>query len=62
KTLDEEIAKLEKALKQQAKEDPNESTYRSVPGVGPLSARILSNELGEETYTINYQASPKPAA
>ena len=53
KTLDEEIAKLEKALKQQAKEDPNESTYRSAPGVGPLSARILSNELGNMSQFQN---------
>lgn len=53
KALDEEIAKLEKALKQQAKEDPNESTYRSAPGVGPLSARILSNELGDMSQFQN---------
>lgn len=53
KTLDEEISKLEKALKQQAKEDPNESTYRSAPGVGPLSARILSNELGDMSQFQN---------
>lgn len=53
KTLDEEIAKLEKVLKQQAKEDPNESTYRSAPGVGPLSARILSNELGDMSQFQN---------
>lgn len=52
-TLDDEIAKLEKALKQQAKEDPNESTYRSAPGVGPLSARILSNELGDMSQFQN---------
>ncbi|MEL7227841.1 MAG: IS110 family transposase, partial [Cyanobacteria bacterium J06576_12] len=53
KTLDEAIAKLEKVLKQQAKEDPNESTYRSAPGVGPLSARILSNELGDMSQFQN---------
>lgn len=44
--MDEEITKLEKALKQQAKEDPDEFTYRSVSSVGLLSAKILSNELG----------------
>lgn len=44
--LDEEIKKIEEELKQQAKEDANEKTYRSVPGVGPQSARVLSNELG----------------
>ena len=52
-TLDEEIAKLEKALREQAKADPNESTYRSVPGVGPLSARVLSNELGDMSQFKN---------
>lgn len=53
KTLDEEITKIEQVLKQQAKEDPNESTYRSAPGVGPLSARILSNELGDMSQFKN---------
>lgn len=53
KKLDEEISKLEKALKQQAKADHKESTYRSAPGVGPLSARILSNELGDMTQFKN---------
>jgi len=42
-----EISKLEKALRQQAKEDKNEKLYRSVPGVGFISARVLSNELGD---------------
>lgn len=46
KRLDEEIRKLEQELKQQAQDDANEATYRSAPGIGPLSARILSNELG----------------
>jgi transposase len=45
--LDEEIYKLTQALIEQAKTDPNEATYRSAPGVGPLSARILANELGD---------------
>jgi transposase len=47
KKLDEEIRKIEEELKHQAKDDPNEKTYRSAPGIGPLSARILSNELGD---------------
>ena len=51
--LDEEISKIEKELQQQAKEDNNESTYRSAPGVGPLSARILSNELGDMSQFKN---------
>ena len=53
KTLDEEIANLEKALKQQTKADSNESTYCSTPGIGPWSARILSNELGDMSQFQN---------
>lgn len=51
--LDEEITKLERELKQQAQEDSNEATYRSAPGVGPLSARILSNEMGDMSQFHN---------
>lgn len=51
--LDEEIKKIEEELKQQAKEDANEKTYRSVPGVGPQSARVLSNELGNMSQFKN---------
>ena len=53
KKLDEEIDKIEEELKHQAKEDPNEKTYRSAPGVGPQSARILSNELGNMSQFKN---------
>ena len=52
-SLDEEIKKIEQELKQQAKEDPNEKTYRSAPGVGPQSARVLSNELGDMSQFKN---------
>ncbi|MDZ4876901.1 MAG: hypothetical protein CLLPBCKN_006336 [Chroococcidiopsis cubana SAG 39.79] len=47
KALDAQIKKLDEELKQQAEEDPNEKIYRSAPGIGPLGARILSNELGD---------------
>lgn len=53
KKLDEEISKLTQAIKEQAKTDPNEVTYRSAPGVGPLSARILANELGDMSQFKN---------
>ncbi|WP_235112712.1 transposase [Acaryochloris sp. 'Moss Beach'] len=53
KNLEEEIKKIEQELKQQAKEDPNEKTYRSAPGVGPQSARVLSNELGNMSQFKN---------
>jgi len=53
KILDEEIKQIEQKLKQQAKDDPNEKTYRSAPGVGPQSARVLSNELGNMSQFKN---------
>ena len=34
KSLDQEIRHIEQELKKQAETDPNEPTYRSVPGVG----------------------------
>lgn len=51
--LDQEIAQLEAKLSAQAAQDPDEATYRSVPGVGPISARILSNELGDFSQFAN---------
>jgi transposase len=51
--LEEEIKKIESELKVQAKDDANEKTYKSVPGVGPQSARVLSNELGNMSQFKN---------
>jgi transposase len=53
KNLDQEIKTIEDELKNQAQEDINEATYRSVPGVGALSSRILSNELGNMSQFKN---------
>jgi transposase len=53
KVLDAQIKKLDEELKQQAREDPNEKIYRSAPGIGPLGARILSNELGDMSQFNN---------
>ncbi len=47
KSIETQIRKLEQKLKEQAQTDPNETIYRSAPGIGALSARILSNELGD---------------
>ncbi len=47
KSIESQIRKLESKLKEQAKTDSNETIYRSAPGIGSLSARILSNELGD---------------
>lgn len=52
-TLDTEIRVIELALKQQAQQDPLEETYRSAPGIGPLSSRILANELGDMSQFAN---------
>ncbi len=53
KSLDQEIRYIEQELKKPAQTDPNEPTYRSVPGVGNISARILSNELGNMSQFPN---------
>lgn len=41
------IKRFEEELKKQAQNDPLERIYRSAPGVGAISARTLSNELGD---------------
>jgi len=41
------IKRFDEALKKQASSDRLESIYRSAPGVGAISSRILSNELGD---------------
>lgn len=52
--LDKEIARLESELRKQAEADEQrEKTYRSVPGVGAVSARILANELGDLSQFAN---------
>ncbi|MES1025119.1 MULTISPECIES: transposase [Cyanophyceae] len=40
-------------MERQAYSDPNEKIYRSAPGIGPLGARILSNELGDMSQFHN---------
>ena len=47
-TLTLRIQKIEKELEKQAKKDSYlESFYRSSPGIGPTTARVLANELGD---------------
>jgi transposase len=53
KFVKEEIKSLENLLKVQADSDKNEAVYRSVPGVGPISSRTLSNELGDMSQFRN---------
>lgn len=52
-TLDEQVNQMAIELKQQAQNDPYEATYRSAPGVGPISARVLSNELADMSAFSN---------
>ena len=52
-SFDQEIRQLDKQLKQQAAADPDEATYRSGPGIGAVSARVLSNELGNLSRFAN---------
>jgi transposase len=51
--LDEQIKQLVAQLSQQAQEDPYEAIYRTVPGVGRISARVLANELGDLSAFAN---------
>ena len=53
KSLDTEIKLLEAELRKQAQQDSLEETYRSAPGIGPLSARTLANELGDMSQFKN---------
>ena len=55
-SLDQQINHLVAQLKQQAAADVNEATYRSAPGVDPISARVLSNELGDMAQFRNERA------
>jgi len=46
--LTKQLADLRKTLQEQAKQDNKlEQIYRSVPGIGQVTSRILSNELGD---------------
>ena len=55
-SLDEQIAALDKELKYQAAVDPLESIYRSACGIGAITARTLSNELGDMSQFPNERA------
>jgi transposase len=47
------IKRFEQELAKQAAMDPLEKIYRSAPGIGTISARTLSNELGDMTRFEN---------
>lgn len=54
--LNKEIKKLEKELRKQAQNDELEAVYRSVPGIGILTARVLATELGDMNRFPNERA------
>jgi transposase len=51
--FDQKMKAVEKQMEVQAEEDPLETVYRSVPGIGPVSARVLANELGDMSQFDN---------
>lgn len=51
--LNEEIESIKERLGEQAEQDPLEKIYNSLPGVGPVVARTLANELGDMTQFSN---------
>ncbi len=56
KSVNEEIKGLESQMKEQAKSDKKDAIYQSAPGIGPICARILSNELGDMSQFPNERA------
>jgi transposase len=52
--MDIEIKKIDKEIEVQAcKDSALEEVYKSVPGIGPTSARVLANELGDTSQFNN---------
>lgn len=51
--LDSKVNEVLKQLREQAKIDPADIVYRSIPGIGALSARILANEWGDMKHFAN---------
>lgn len=56
KHLVEQIKLLDKHIAEQSESDPLFIVYRSVPGVGPLTARVLADELGDMSQFPNVRA------
>jgi transposase len=54
RTMDEKVKEIDQEMASQAQKDGAvEMIYRSVPGVGPTSARVLANELEDTTQFDN---------
>lgn len=54
--LDTELLSLRKQLKAQSSSCSYEKIYQTVPGFGPISSRILANELGDMSQFKNEKA------
>jgi transposase len=54
--LEAELKRINQRLVEQAGADPLDAIYRSVPGIGPLASRVLSNELGDMSRFPNVKA------
>jgi transposase len=54
--FDDQLSEIKIKMKEQSFEDSyNEEVYRSVPGIGEVSARVLSNELGDLSKNFRNQ-------
>jgi transposase len=51
-----EVKEINKLLSRQAEQCPYEEMYRSLPGIGRVSARILANELRDMQHFPNEKA------
>ncbi len=52
--LDDQISAFDERLAEQAQVDSKiEAVYRSVPGIGPVTSRVLANELGDMSQFEN---------
>ena len=56
RSINQEIREINRRLVAQAANDKFEAVYRSVAGVGPLTARVLANELGDMSQFGNERA------
>jgi transposase len=54
--LAKQIKEIDRILVEEGKKDPLNAVYRSVPGIGPLIAMVLSSELGDMSQFPNERA------
>jgi transposase len=50
------VKDIDRQLAQRSAQDPLDAIYRSVPGIGPLIARVLTSELGDMSQFPNERA------